>query len=362
MDMAMSRMTRLLNTTAPIRAGEELDAARLSQYLRTLFPDLNDALAIEQYPSGHSNLTYLVRAGARDFVLRRPPFGSTVKSAHDMSREFRVLSGLHRVYAQVPRPIAYCEDQGILGAPFYLMERIDGVVLRKQLPGGVIIPEETAQRLSRSFIENLAAIHGLNLEDAGLTGFGKPQGYVRRQIEGWTRRYHDAATENLREMDQLAGWLDRQQPPESGVALIHNDYKLDNVVLDAADLTRIIGVFDWEMATIGDPLMDLGSTLAYWIEKNDSPELRALQFAPTTSAGFVSRHDLTVMYEQASGRAVSNPVFYYVYGLFKLVVIIQQIYYRYVKGFTRDERFAGFGDTVRVLARRATDAVQTGRF
>ncbi len=353
-------MTALANATAPVRRGEELDAARIAGYLHATF-GLESEVLVEQFPSGHSNLTYLVRAGRREFVLRRPPFGTTVKSAHDMGREFRVLTGLEKIYPLAPRPLAYCEDASVLGAPFYLMTRLDGIILRKSLPPGVTIPEETARRFCRAFIDNLAAIHSLDLGATGLRALGKPEGYVQRQVEGWTKRYHDARTEDVPGMARLAGWLSANRPPESGAALIHNDYKPDNIVLDPADLGRILGVLDWEMATVGDPLMDLGCTLAYWVEGDDTAEMQALKFAPTTCPGFFRRRELAELYRVRTGREPGDIVFYYAFGLFKLAVIIQQIYFRYAKGLTRDERFAGFGEAVKVLARRAAEAVETGR-
>ena len=352
-------MSALANRTAPVRRGEELDAPRIAEYLRATL-GIEGEVLVEQFPSGHSNLTYLIRANGREFVLRRPPFGTTVKSAHDMGREFRVLAGLKSIYPLAPRPLAYCEDPSVLGAPFYLMTRLDGIILRKSLPPGVAIPTETARRFCRAFIDNFAVIHSLDLDATGLRALGKPEGYVQRQVDGWTKRYLDARTDEVLDMARLATWLGANRPAERGAALIHNDYKPDNIVLDPADLGRITGVLDWEMATVGDPLMDLGCTLAYWVEAGDTPEMQALKFAPTTCPGFLKRRELADLYGAKTGRDPGDMIFYYAFGLFKLAVIIQQIYYRYVKGLTRDERFAGFGEAVKVLARRAAEAVETG--
>lgn len=348
------------NPAVPPRAGEELDAARLSAWL-------GEPVTVSQFPAGHSNLTYLVRPAAAangpDLVLRRPPFGTQVKGAHDMSREFRVLSRLHAVYAPAPRPVRYCEDAAVLGAPFYLMERLPGMVIRKQLPPDLAASPELCRRVSVALVDNLAALHALDLDAAGLADFGKPAGYVRRQIEGWTRRWQDAQTENVPEMDEAARWLAERMPSESSgrPALIHNDYKLDNILLDPADPTRITGLLDWEMATVGDPLMDLGTALSYWIEAGDPAAFRELRFSPTTAPGFITRAEFLARYEEVSGRAVAGPVYYYVYGLFKLAVILQQIYYRYAHGHTRDDRFATLGEVAKGLGRQAVKSIEAGR-
>ncbi len=257
------------DSSAPVRKGEELDAARLEAYLAEQLHEPHGRLEIEQFPQGFSNLTYLVRFGSEDYVLRRPPFGNTVKSAHDMGREYNVLSKLSKVYELAPKPIVYCTDEAVLGAPFYLMERRRGVILRRKLPKDLKLDPATFRGLGTAFIDNLARLHALDFRAAGLADLGKPEGYVERQVNGWIGRYEKAKTDEWPEMDSVAKWLVENRPPESGAALIHNDYKFDNVVLDSHDLTKIIGVLDWEMCTLGDPLMDLGCTLAYWIQADD---------------------------------------------------------------------------------------------
>ncbi len=259
----------LSGSRSPVRAGEEIDLEPVARYLRAAVPEIGEAseISIEQFPSGHSNLTYLVRAGGRQYVLRRPPFGSKVKSAHDMGREYRVLSALHRVYPLAPEPLAFCEDESVLGAKFYVMRRIEGVILRKDLPPGLELAPERVRALHGNLIDELARLHALDPDAAGLADLGKPVGYVERQISGWTRRYADSKTDDIGAVEELGRWLADHHPPESGAALIHNDYKLDNVVLAPDDPTRIIGVLDWEMATLGDPLMDLGTSLSYWVER-----------------------------------------------------------------------------------------------
>ena len=351
-------MIRDLNPSVPPRPGEEIDQAALEAYLRVHLGD-RGPLRIEQFPSGHSNLTYLVRLGDSEFVLRRPPFGSKVKSAHDMGREYRVLSQLHRVYTPAPRPILYCDDISVIGAPFYLMERLRGIVVRKELPPDIAASPELCRKLSGAVIDNLAALHTIDLETAGLNDFGKPEGYVRRQIEGWTRRWHDAKTEEAPEMDTLASWLEALIPSERGASLIHNDYKLDNMLLDPDDPTHITGLLDWEMATVGDPLMDLGTALSYWVEAGDPPEFLAARLAPTAMPGFHTRAEFVERYARCTGIDVSGIAFYHVYGLFKLAVILQQIYFRYHHGLTRDDRFAGFGQVIQALARQAVRTART---
>ncbi len=348
------------NVTAPVRQGEEIDAARLVEYLRSLGGEFAGAVEVEQFPSGHSNLTYLVRAGAREMVLRRPPFGSKVKSAHDMSREYRVLSRLHPLYAPAPRPIAYCDDDAVVGAPFYLMERRRGLVIRKEVPAELASRPATLRRVAEALIANLGALHAIDLDATGLRELGKPEGYVRRQVEGWTKRWNDARTEEVADVEEAARWLAARLPAESGASLIHNDYKLDNVMLDPRDPSRIVAVLDWEMATVGDPLMDLGTALSYWVEAGDPEEFLSQRLAPTAQPGFLSRREAAEHYARATGRDLSNIVYYYVFGLFKTAVIIQQIYYRWVHGHTRDERFGAFGAMVAALARQAARSAERG--
>jgi aminoglycoside phosphotransferase (APT) family kinase protein len=349
------------DTAAPVRPGEELPAASLEAYLTQRLPDASVPLAVEQFPHGHSNLTYLLRRGDQEFVLRRPPFGNQVKTAHDMGREFRVLSRLSAVYPPAPRPLFYCEDTGILGAPFYVMERRRGVILRRADNPGVTIDPPTARRLSTALIDNLALLHALDYQAAGLAEVGKPQGYVARQVTGWISRYANARTDPLPQMDRVAQWLTDHQPTESSVALVHNDYKYDNLVLDPKDLTRIVAVLDWEMATVGDPLMDLGTTLGYWVEAGDPESVRASAVGPTALPGSLTRQELVARYAEKTGRDVSGMLFYYCFGLYKIAVILQQIYARYFRGHTRDERFARLNDRVVAFGQTALLATETGR-
>jgi aminoglycoside phosphotransferase (APT) family kinase protein len=351
-----------IDEARPVRESEQLDLARLEPYLHSQLPHARGPLTVEQFPQGFSNLTYLLRVGAREFVLRRPPFGNQVKTAHDMGREYRVLSQLAKVYPPAPAPYLYCEDESVLGAPFYVMERRRGIVLRKALPRGLEIDPAAMRQLSESLIDNLADLHALDYKAAGLGDLGKPEGYVERQVTGWINRYRKAQTDDVPSMEKLAPWLTERMPKESGAALVHNDYKFDNLLLDAADITRIVAVLDWEMATIGDPLMDLGTSIAYWVEAGDPDTLKGFTVGPTMAPGSMTRSELLARYEQKSGRDLSDMLFYYCFGLFKIAVIIQQIYARYVRGHTRDERFAQLNQAVANMSTAAVRAVETGKF
>jgi len=347
----------LQDGTKPIREGEELDLARLEPYLRGHFSELNGALSVKQFPSGHSNLTYSITLGEKEMVLRRPPFGSKVKSAHDMGREFHVLEKLHPAYP-APRPLLYCTDSSVLGTPFYVMERVRGVILRRSMPAGLELPAETARQLSESFIDNLAALHSLDYAALGLGELGKPQGYLERQVRGWTERYQGSKTHDLAEVEPLSQWLREHMPAHSGATLVHNDYKYDNMVLDASDITKIRAVLDWEMCTLGDPLTDLGTSLAYWIDPGDPPEMQMVRWGPTVAPGMLRRAELAQRYSRKTGRDLSDIVFYYAFAMFKVAVIIQQIYYRYFHGLTKDERFASLGEVASTLMKVGLSATE----
>lgn len=352
-------MAEFRDWPAAVRAGEELDLASLETFLRNHFPDRGGPLSVEQFPSGHSNLTYLVHLGERELVLRRPPFGSNVKTAHDMGREYRVLSRLHRSFPVAPQGILYCDDAAVLGAPFYVMEPIRGVILHRDPPAGLPFSAAVAQRLSESFIKTLVELHCLDPAAIGLADLGKAQGYLERQVRGWIERYKRSETTELPEFERIARWLNERMPATSDAALIHNDYKYDNLVLDPNDVTRIIGVLDWEMCTIGDPLTDLGTALAYWVDPGDSEDLQHIRWAPTTYPGSMTRAELVAYYARITGRDVSNMVFYLALARFKIAVIVQQIYYRYHQGLTRDPRFAPLLEVVRILLRASLHTIDT---
>lgn len=353
-------MAAFQDQTTPVREGEELDLAKLEPFLRSHFPNETGPLVVRQYPSGHSNLTYSVQLGSRELVLRRPPFGSKVKTAHDMGREFRVLSKLHSHYSPAPHVLLFCDDDSVLGAPFYLMAPIHGVILRRDVPSGLDFSPETAQRACESFLDNLALLHSLDYSAIGLADLGKPQGYLERQVRGWIERYHGSKTHDIPEVATISNWIQQHMPETSGAALIHNDYKFDNVVLDPYDVTRIIGVLDWEMCTIGDPLTDLGSALAYWVDATDPQEILDTRWGPTTYPGCMTRDQLVQRYAQKTGRDVSHMAFYVVFARFKIAVIVQQIYYRYHQGLTHDERFATMPHRIKLLLRAALRTSETG--
>jgi aminoglycoside phosphotransferase (APT) family kinase protein len=342
--------------TCPVRQGEELDVGKLGAFLRDQIGDIKGELTVLQFPHGHSNLTYLVRSGHDEWVLRRPPFGNQVKSAHDMGREYRVLSGLSTVFPPAPRALVFCDDESILGAPFYVMERRRGLILRRGWPHNLPRDPALLGEMCGSLIDTLADLHEINPQGAGLSDFGKPDGYVRRQIEGWTKRYRDAQIEPIREMDAVAEWLAARMPAESGTSLIHNDYKFDNVAFDLERLVRVSTVFDWEMATLGDPLMDLGTTLGYWVEAPETEQLSASFIGPTWLPGALTRKELVERYALRRGLGSCDMRYYHVYGLFKIAGIVQQIYVRFARGFTTDPRFATLDTCVRQLARLAAQA------
>jgi aminoglycoside phosphotransferase (APT) family kinase protein len=289
-----------------VRPGEELNLEALDAYLRTHFPDERGPLDVKQFPSGHSNLTYSVHLGDRELVLRRPPFGSKVKSAHDMGREFRVLSKLHAAYSSAPEVVLYCDDVTVLGTPFYLMKPIHGVIIRRNLPEGLNFTAEVAGHLSESFVDNLARLHSLDYQGVGLGDLGKPEGYLERQVRGWTERYHGSRTHEFPEVKRIVSWMQAHMPLTNRAALVHNDYKYDNLVLDPSDITKIIGVLDWEMCTIGDPLSDLGSALAYWINADDPEPLQKILWGPTTQPGSMTRAQIVDRYAEKTGRPVSH--------------------------------------------------------
>jgi aminoglycoside phosphotransferase (APT) family kinase protein len=335
----------------PVRRGEELDLAALAAYVEREL-GAHGAVTVEQFPGGHSNLTYLVHHGEREYVLRRPPFGSKVKSAHDMGREVAVLSKLAPVYARAPHVLAYQADDTALGAPFYLMERRRGVILRKDLPAPLAGDPATLRRLCELLVDALVELHAVDYRAAGLGDFGKPEGYIERQVRGWSERYTGSQTDDISEMTEVAAWLAAHRPADGAPALIHNDFKFDNVIFDPS-LTRITGVLDWEMATIGDPLMDLGTSLSYWAQHDDPPPYSLLPFGPTARPGMMTRAEVVARYLARSGRDGGPLVFCYAFGLFKTAVIAQQIYYRYAKGLTTDARFATMIVGVRGLAEQA---------
>ncbi len=342
-----------------IRQGEELDTGKVGEFLRGSIPGLSGEMIVEQFPSGFSNLTYLIRVGATELVLRRPPFGRKAKTAHDMGREYRILSALKGVYPYCPRPLLYTEDESVMGCPFYVMERIPGIILRKNLPKGLEFTPKQMRTLCENLLDVQYKLHAIDYKAVGLDGFGRPEGYVKRQVEGWSDRYRAARTPDAPDFETVMQWLFEKMPPDSPKpGVIHNDYKFDNVVLNPENPQEIIGVLDWEMATIGDPLMDLGSSLGYWVQADDPEELQAARMLPTTLPGAMTRAEMVRRYETLAGITVDNFDFYLCFGLFRLAVIAQQIYYRFYHGQTKDERFSVLIFGVHILEKSALNFIK----
>jgi aminoglycoside phosphotransferase (APT) family kinase protein len=352
----------LVDSAAEIRSGEEIDLEALARYLSQHLPGLGDQLRVLQYPSGYSNLTYMLQTDQRKLVLRRPPFGTKAKTAHDMGREFRVLSGLHPVFPYCPEPLLYCQDESVIGSEFYLMSCIEGLIIRKDYPPELTLSVAQVRQQFFNLIDVMAQLHKVDFTAAGLQDLGRPEGYVERQVLGWSKRYLAARTDDAPGFEQTMAWLKRAMPGDSGhVGVIHNDFKMDNVIWDSTDPLRLIGVLDWEMATLGDPLMDLGSTLGYWVEKGDPDFLRAGRLMPTDADGAPTRAEIVERYSQATGYSMEQMDFYFCFGLFRLAVIAQQIYYRYYHGQTADPRFADCIHWVNGLDRMCTDLIARTR-
>jgi aminoglycoside phosphotransferase (APT) family kinase protein len=348
--------------TTPVRTGEELNLALLANYLSEHLGDLvstsSAAIEIKQFPGGHSNLTYLVSYGDHDFVLRRPPVGPVAPTAHDMPREFKLLAAIHPHFPLAPKPVLLCEDLSIIGVPFYLMERRRGLIVRHEIPNQIGLNRELRRRISDSVIDTLAALHAVDIQSTGIVQIGKPLGFVTRQVNGWAERWQRSKTSELLEMDQVVEWLRARIPADNVAAatIVHNDFKLDNIMLDEADPARVVGVLDWEMCTVGDPLVDVGLFLCYWTMKGteQNSSLRAV----TNGPGWLTREEVIKRYEAQTGRDLSHIAFYETFARFKVAVVIQQIYFRYFKGQTKDERFRNFDALVRELA---NEAIQLAR-
>lgn len=311
---------------------------------------------VRQFPGGVSNLTYLLRYPARDLILRRPPVGSKARGAHDMRREFDVQRLLRPAFPYVPEMIAFCDDPSVIGSEFYVMTRLDGRILRRDLPHDVDLSPSRAADLVRVVVDRLVDLHRVDTAATGLAAFDRGAGYVARQVGGWSERYRRARTDNVDPLDEVMRWLDENQPADRPHCFIHNDYRLDNIVLDRQDPLRVVGVLDWEMATIGDPLMELGGSLAYWVQADDEPEFRRLRRQPSDLPGMLTRAEIVDHYAQRTGLSVTDEQwrFYEIFGLFRLAVIAQQVYYRYHHGQTHNPAFADLHHVVTTLGRRAT--------
>lgn len=354
-------MTTGSSDTRPVRPSEQLDWDALALYAReklskVLGAEFDSAapMTVEQFPGGHSNLTYLVRFGRQEFVMRRPPFGPVPPKAHDMAREYRILEAVHPVYTLAPRPFLLCEDAGVIGSTFYLMERRHGLVVRLEEPPELFNRPAERRRASRAMIDALARLHTVDIAAHGLASLGKPAGFVERQVRGWAERWHGSQTTELQAMDVLAAWLIERLPPDpQRPTLVHGDFKLDNAMLDQSDVGRLVGVFDWEMAAVGDPLIDLGILLAYWVHVSTASQRDAVSTV-TNREGWFTRAEILERYHERTSHDLSRITFYEVFAVFKLAVVLQQIFYRYHRGQTDDPRFAALDERVRWLADIAT--------
>lgn len=351
-------MTDMLDNAGDVRDGDGIDEHALRAYLQDTIGGFEGPMQLRQFAGGASNLTYQLDIGDRRLILRRPPSGTKPKSGHDMGREYKVLSRLQGHFEYAPAPVLFCDDPSVIGAEFYLMDKLDGIIIRRELPKGMTLDADGAQALCENLIAVLAELHGVDFDAAGLGDLGRPAGYVGRQVEGWNKRYAKARTPDVPEHPTAMAWLADNQPPETNQAgIIHNDYKLDNVVLSPEAPHPIIGVLDWEMTTLGDPLMDLGSVLAYWVEADDPPYMQLARMMPTHLPGMFTRDEVVAHYAALTGRNVEHFDFYYVFGLFRLAVIAQQIYYRYYHGQTSNKRFAAFGQMVGLLVQRTDEII-----
>ena len=346
--------------TIYIRSDESLDLTRLEPWLRANLPATDGPLTVRQFGGGHANLTYLIAFGDTEYVLRRPPLGPIAPRSHDMSREHLVLSRLGKAFPLAPTSFVLCQDATIIGADFHVLERRQGLAIRKQLPPSITGDIGAVKRLAEMLVDTLAALHQVDTGQVGLSDLGRPDGFVQRQLSGWSKRWHAAKDHDLPDADRLMSWLDKEIPPSQATSLLHNDYKLDNLLVDTADPATATAVLDWDMCTRGDPLMDLGYLLNVWIEAGDDPSWRENTSMPSYEEGFLTRDEVVDRYARQTGFNVEHVRWYYAFGVFKLMVILQQIYIRFLRGQTQDERFRVLGQQVEGLARKGV-SVADGR-
>ncbi|MBV9439571.1 MAG: phosphotransferase family protein [Candidatus Eremiobacteraeota bacterium] len=351
----------MLDETIEVRAEERLDLARLEPYLRAHLPGAGGALSVRQFGGGHANLTYLLRFGSREFVLRRPPLGPVAPGSHDMRREHRVLSAIANGFPLAPRSLLLCTDPGIIGADFFVMERRHGIAFRRDVASPWRDRTDVLRRTGDALVDTLAALHAIDPAAVGLADLGRPEGYVQRQFDGWLQRWYAALTPDIAPAEDLTGWLRQRVPPQRRTALVHNDYKLDNLLLDAEDPGRVVAVLDWDMCTRGEPLMDLGYLLALWAQPGEVREPQE-SWMPTWRPGFPSRREAAQRYAGRTGADLSQLHWYVVFSAFRFAVILQQIYVRYVRGQTHDERFRTMNRAVEAMIDRGTSLIGTDEF
>ncbi len=339
-----------------IRQGEAPDLIKLELYLNENIVGFGKIISAKQYPGGFSNLTFLIETESQEYVLRRAPLGANIKSAHDMGREYRVLSLLKNNYSAIPNVFHNCDSAEIIGAPFYMMEKVEGIILRAKNAASYNFTNEKWKNFSELLIENLASLHQIDIEKTGLINLGKPEGYVDRQVNGWLERYQNSKTDPIAEMEEVANWLKINRPRPQKFAFLHNDYKYDNVVFNT-DLSKINAVLDWEMATVGDPLMDLGATLAYWCQTDSGSFMKTMNI--TWFNGNLTRAEIVEKYSKITKTDTSDILFYYIFGLYKNATIVQQIYARWKAGFTKDPRFEHLIQGVKELAILAKRSIES---
>lgn len=339
----------MIDTAGTVRQGEELDIAAVANWLRAQGIDLRGNAVVTQYAGGASNWTYRIEYDNQDLILRRPPAGTKAKSAHDMVREYKVQNALKPTYPLVPTMRALCTDESILGCDFYVMQRLEGIIPRANLPEDVHLNSQEVTQLCTNVLDALIDLHAVDYQGTALETIGKGEGYCQRQVEGWDKRYEKARTLNVPSFKLVRRWLKKHIPADSKTCVIHNDWRFDNVVLDPKQPTRVIGVLDWEMATLGDPLMDLGSALAYWVQADDNLILRSMRRQPTHLNGMFTRQEVVQYYLSKTGMQTTNWTFYEVFGVFRLAVIAQQIYYRYYHKQTNNPAFKNFWVVIHAL-------------
>ena len=343
---------------APVRPGEEFDTHRVEAYLKAHMPELVGPMQVLQFPGGHANLTYLVRFGERELVLRRPPLGPVAPRSHDMAREYQVLSRLADHFAPAPHAYLLCEDPDVMGATFIVMERCRGVVVRSQIPPELERHQDVRRRISFALIDAMADFHDVDYQSIGLGDLGKPEGFLERQVHGWKGRWDHAKNVELPLFEKMFDWLVAKMPASTRAGLVHNDLKFDNVMLDPENPDRVVAILDWDMTTLGDPLVDLGTLRCYWAEATD-PEARGATNALTAQPGFPTRAQISQRYAERRGIEVQTLVWYEAFGLWKTAVVLQQIYIRYVRGQTSDARFQHLGERVPLLVEIAADVAGT---
>lgn len=348
----------LLDQAKKVREGEELNVKNVDDWLKGQLDDLSGQPTVTQYSGGASNWTYCLDYPEKSLILRRAPNGTKAKGAHDMGREFRLQKALKPVYDYVPNMLAFCEDSNVLGTDFYVMQKFTGIIPRKNLPRDLSVSQPQTQNLCENVLDCLVDLHKVDYKQAGLDHLGKGAGYTQRQISGWSERFSKAKTWNVPSGKFVMQWLEANMPSTERICITHNDFRFDNVVLDPSDYTQVMGVLDWELATLGDPLMDLGNTLAYWVEKDDDFLAQSTRRQPTHLDGMFTRKEVVDYYCKKMNIEVDDFTFYEVYGLFRLAGIVQQIYYRYHHGQTKNPAFKNFWIFVHYLMWRCKKAIK----